>query len=84
VKVTDAFIGTQLAGVQRSSATAQAIILRSPGGFHLSRLTTADGQRQAQLWRFASLYDLLLFARAKGFTEVDPDAEDWQPVAASS
>ena len=65
-----------------SLATAQAIILRSPGGFQLSRLTVADGQRQAQLWGFANLYDLLRFARAQGFVEVDPDAEDWQPVAA--
>ncbi len=83
VKLTDAFIGSQLVGVQRRSATAQASISRSPGGFQLSRLTVADRQRQSQLWRFTSLYDLLLFAHAQGFAEVDPDAQDWQPVAAS-
>ena len=83
MKLADAFIGSHLIGVQRSSTTAQAIILRGPGGFQLSRLTVADGQRQSQLWRFTSLYDLLLFARAQGFAEVDSTAEDWQPVAAS-
>lgn len=83
MKLADAFIGSHHVGVQRSSAAAQAIILRGPGGFQLSRLTVADGQRQAQLWRFASLYDLLLFAHAQGFAEVDPDAQDWQPVAVS-
>jgi len=83
VKLTDAFLGSRLIGVQRSSADAQAILLRGPGGFQLSRLTVADGQRQAQLWTLASLYGLLLVARAQRFTEVDPDAQDWQPVAAS-
>ncbi len=81
MKLADAFIGSSLVGVQRSSATAQTIILRGPGGFQLSRLTMADGPRQSQLWRFSSLYDLLLFARAQGFAEVDSTAEDWQPVA---
>jgi hypothetical protein len=67
VKVTDSFIGSHFAGVQRSSATtAQAIILRSPGGFQLSCLTAADGQSQSQLWRFTSLYDLLFLACAQG------------------
>jgi hypothetical protein len=84
VKLTDAFIGSHVAGAQRGSADAQTIILRGPGGFHLSRATTdADGRSQSQLWLFASLYDLLLFARAQGFAEVDPTAEDWQPVAAA-
>ena len=82
MKLTDAFIGSHLAGVQRSNAAAQTIILRGPGGFQLSRLTTAaDGRSQSHLWRFANLYDLLRFARAQGFVEIDPTAEDWQPVA---
>lgn len=83
MQLTDAFLGSHLIGVQRSSATAQAMILRGPGGFQLSRLTMVDGRSQAHLWRFDNLYDLLRFARAQGFAEVDPDAQDWQPVAAS-
>ena len=81
MKLTDAFIGSHLAGAHRSSADAQTIILRGPGGFQLSRLTAANGRSQSHLWRFASLSDLLLFARAQGFAEVDPTAEDWQLIA---
>ena len=82
MKLTDAFIGSHLFGVQRGNTAAQTIILRGPGGFQLSRFTTAaDGQSHSHLWRFANLYDLLHFARAQGFVEIDPLAEDWLPVA---
>lgn len=84
MKLTDAFIGSHGAGAQRGSTDAQTIILRGPGGFQLSRLTTdAQGHSQTYLWTFASLYDLLLFARAQGFAEVDPQADDWQLVDAA-
>jgi hypothetical protein len=84
VKLTEAFISTHIAGAERGTADAWVIIHRSRGGFHLSRYTTVQGQRASHLWTFPNLYELLLFARAQGFAEVDPEAEDWQPVFKAS
>lgn len=83
VKLTEAFIGATIAGAERGSAEAWVIIHRSRGGVHLSRYTTAQGQRASHLWTFPSLYELLRFAQTQGFTEVDPAAEDWRPVFTS-
>ena len=81
MKLTEAFIGPHLAGAERGSAEVWVIIHRSRSGFHLSRYTTtAQGQRTSRLWTFPNLYELLLFAGREGFSEVDPEAEDWQPV----
>jgi hypothetical protein len=33
---------------------------------------------------FLNLYDLLVFARASGFAEVDAEATDWRVVAGSA
>lgn len=80
MKLTEAFIRTGVAGAERGSSEGWIIIHRSRGGFHLSRYSLAQVQRASHLWTFPSLYELLLFARAHGFTEVDPEADDWQPV----
>ena len=80
MKLTEAFIRTGVAGAERGNSETWAIIHRSRGGFHLSRYSTAQGQRAASLWSFPNLYELLLFARAQEFSEIDPQAEDWQPV----
>jgi hypothetical protein len=81
VKLTEAFIGPHLAGAERGGAEVWVIIHRSRSGFHLSRYTTAaQGQRTSRLWTFPNLYELLLFAQTQGFAEVDPEAQDWQPV----
>jgi hypothetical protein len=84
VKLTEAFISTHIAGAERGTAEAWVIIHRSRGGFHLSRYTITQGQRTSQLWTFPNLYELLLFAQSQGFTEVDAEAEDWQPVFSTS
>ena len=84
MKLTEAFIGATIAGAERGSAEAWVIIHRSRGGVHLSRYTTVQGQRTSQLWTFPNLYELLRFAQAQGFAEVDPEAEDWQPVFRAS
>lgn len=84
MKLTEAFISTRIAGAERGTAAAWVIIHRSKSGFHLSRYTTLEGQRTSHLWTFPNHYDLLLFARTQGFVEVDPEAEDWQPVFRSS
>ena len=77
MKLSEALMSTHIAGAERGTADAWVIIHRSRGGFHLSRYITTQGQRTSQLWTFPNLYDL---ARTQGFAEVDPEAEDWQPV----
>ena len=84
MKLTEAFIGTHIAGAERGSADVWVIIHRSRGGVHLSRYTTAQGQRTSQLWTFPNLYELLLFAQTQGFAEVNAEADDWQPVFSAS
>ena len=71
-------------GSRARECRAWVIIHRSRGGVHLSRYTTAQGQRTSQLWTFPNLYELLLFAGREGFAEVDPEAEDWLPVFPAS
>lgn len=80
MKLSEALMSTHIAGAERGTADAWVIIYRSRGGFHLSRYITTQGQRTSQIWTFPNLYDLLLLARTQGFAEVDPEAEDWQPV----
>lgn len=80
MKLTEAFISTNLSGAERGTAEAWVIIHRSRDGFHLSRYTSAQGQHTSQLWIFPNLYELLLFAQTQGFAEVDSGAEDWHPV----
>lgn len=80
MKLTDAFISNRIAGAERGSAGIWVIIHRSRGGFHLSRYSMTEGQLTSHLWTFPNLYELLLFARTQGFTEIDPEADDWQPV----
>jgi hypothetical protein len=84
VKLTEAFIGTHIAGAKRDSNEVWVIIHRTRGGFHLSRYLITHGQRTSQLWTFPNLYELLLFAQDHGFTEVDAEAKDWQPVFSAS
>jgi hypothetical protein len=85
MKLTEALTGSLLAGAERGTGDCWSIIHRSRGGFHLTRCTPdSQGRSQAQSWVFPNLYDLLLFARAQGFTEVDPEASDWRAVYGSA
>ena len=84
MRLTEAFIGTGITGAKPGTPEVWVIIHRSRSGFHLSRYITSKGQRTSQLWTFPNLYDLLLFARNQGFAEVDPEAEDWQPIFGGS
>lgn len=85
MKLTEALSGSLLAGAERGAGGCWSIIHRSRGGFHLTRYTPdGEGRSQAETWLFPNLYDLLLFARAQGFAEVDPDADDWRAVYSST
>jgi ABC-type Zn uptake system ZnuABC Zn-binding protein ZnuA len=80
MKLAEAFLGNAFAGAERGSEAAWSIIHHSRGGFHLSRSLLTEGQRTSHVWTFPNLYELLLFAQQEGFAEIDPEAEDWQPV----
>ncbi len=82
--LTEALSGSPLAWAERGSGGCWSIVHRSRQGYHLTRYTPdAQGRSRAQDWVFPNLYDLLLFARAQGFAEVDPDADDWRVVSGS-
>ncbi len=84
MKLTEALSGSPLAWAERGSGETWALVHRSRQGYHLTRYTPdAQGCSRAQTWVFPNLYDLLLFARAQGFAEVDPDAADWRVVSSS-
>lgn len=84
MKLSEALMSAHIAGAERGTADVWVIIHKSRGGFHLSRYTTIQEQRTSRLWTFPNLYDLLLFAQTQGFAEIDPGAEDWQPVFRTS
>jgi hypothetical protein len=85
MKLTEALSGSALAGAERGAGGCWSIIHRSRGGFHLTRYTPdGEGRSLAQSWLFPNLYDLLMFARAQGFAEVDAEATDWQAVYGSA
>ena len=78
----EALSGSRLAGAERSAGGATVLIHRSRQGYHLTRYTPdAPGRSQPQRWVFSTLYDLLVFARTQGFTEVDAEATDWRTIA---
>lgn len=84
MKLTEALSGNPLAGTERGAQGCWSIIHRSRSGYHLTRYTLdGAGHSQAQTWLFPNLYDLLMFARAQGFAEVDPEATDWRAVSGS-
>ena len=85
MKLTEALSGSLLAGAERGAGGGWSIIHHSRGGFHLTRYTPdGAGRSQAETRLFPNLYDLLLFARAQGFSEVDPEATDWRAVYGSA
>lgn len=84
MRLTEAFFGTGITEAERGTPEVWVIIHRSRSGFQLSRYVTRQEQRTSQFWTFPNLYDLLLFARDQGFAEVDPEAEDWQPIFGGS
>jgi hypothetical protein len=85
VTLTEALSGSRLAGAERRAGGTTVLIHRSRQGYHLSRYAPdATGRSQAQRWILPNLYDLLVFARAQGFSEVQPDATDWRTVSGSS
>ena len=54
----------------------------SRSGYHLTRYTPdAQGQPQSAAWTFPNLYDLLVFAQAQGFDEMNAEADDWQSAS---
>ena len=85
MKLTEALSGSPLAWAERGSGGCWAIVHRSRSCSHLTRYTP-DAQRRsrAQAWVFPTLSDLLVFARAQSFAEVDPEAVDWRVVSGSS
>ena len=85
MKLTEALSGSALAGAERGAGGYWTIIYRSRGSFHLTRsVPDGEGRAQAQTWVFPNLYDLLMFARAQGFSEADPEATDWRAVYGSA
>jgi hypothetical protein len=78
MKLTEAYIGTQIAGTELGITEVWGIIHRCKIGFHRSCYSTAQGQQTSHLWTFPSLSELLLFVQTQGFAEIDPDVEDWQ------
>ena len=79
MKLTEALSGRRAAGARRSDGCHWALVHRSRSGYHLTRYTpVVPGQQQSASWIFPNLYDLLVFARAQGFEEVDAEADDWQ------
>jgi hypothetical protein len=77
--LTEALSGSRLAGAERSVGSITVLIHRSRQGYHLTRYTPGEAWRaQSQRWVFPNLYDLLVFARAQGFAEVDAEAADWR------
>ncbi len=74
-----------MAAAERGRDGYWSLIHRSRGGYHLTRYTPDEQERsRSQGWLFPNLYDLLMFARARGFAEVDPEATDWRAVYASA
>ncbi len=85
MKLTEALSGSPLAWAERGSGGCWSIVHRSRSGYHLTRSTPdAPGRSHAQALVFPNCSDLLVFARAQGFAEVDPDAADWHVVSGSS
>lgn len=85
MKLTEALSGSPLAWAERAKGDTWILVHRSRSGYHLTRSTPdAQGRSRSQDWVFASLYDLLVFARAQGFAEVAPEASDWRAVSGSA
>ena len=85
MKLTEVLSGSAQAWAERGAGDYWSIIHRSRGGFHLTRYAPdAGGRTQARTWLFPNLYDLLMFARAQGFAEVDPEATDWRAIPGSA
>lgn len=83
--LTEALSGSRLAGAERTSGGSTVLIHRSRQGYHLTRYAPdSTGHPQAQRWVFPTLYDLLVFARAQRYDEVDTEATDWLPVSGST
>ena len=83
--LTEAQSLSRLAGAERSAGGTTALIHRSRQGYHLTRYAPGEaGRSQSQRWVFPNLYDLLVFARAQEFAEVDAEATDWRVVAGSA
>ena len=84
MKLTEAHSGGGVAIARRSDEVHWALVHRSGSGYHLTRYTPdALGQLQSAVWTFPNLYDLLVFARAQGFEEVQAEADDWQRAPGS-
>lgn len=80
--LTEALSGSRLAGAERSVGRITVLIHRRSPRYHLTRYTPGEaGRAHAQRWVFPTLYDLLVFARAQGFEEVDADVADWRAVS---
>ena len=83
--LTEARSLSHLAGAERSAGSVTILIHRSRQDYHLTRYAPDDaGRAQAQRCVFPTRYDLLVFARAQGFAEVDAEATDWRVVSWSA
>ena len=82
MKLTEALSGKAVAGAERSDQSNGVVIQRSRSGYHLTRYTRhGRGEACPNDWVFPNLYELLVFARAQRFGEVDPEASDWQDAS---
>ena len=84
MKLAEVLSGSGAAGARRSDGVHWVLVHRSRSGYHLTRYTPdALGQLQSAAWTFPNLYDLLVFARAQRFEDVDAEADDWQSASGS-
>ena len=83
--LTEALSASRLASAESSAGGTTVLIHRSRQGYHLTRYTPGEAERsQSQRWVFPNRYDLLVFARANGFAEVDAEASNWRAVSGSA
>ena len=76
---------SRLASAERGIGGTTVLIHRRSPRSHLTRYSSGEAARsQSQCWVFPNLYNLLVFARAEGFAEVDAQATDWRTVSGSA
>jgi hypothetical protein len=82
MKLIEALSGHSQAAAERGQARSTVRVSRQQTGYVLTH-TVLDqtGYSVVHTWQFASLYDLVQFARRAGPVEVDLEATNWERVA---
>jgi hypothetical protein len=79
VKLSEALSGHPRVEAERQQQGRTVRIHRGQRGYRLTRtIPDPGGGTVAQTWQFASLYELFVFARNQGWSEVDLEATDWR------